>query len=127
MTDNKRLDEILELVKDEFISASFIHGKFYDAHHGYAILLEEVNELWSAIKDGKYCVDNKEIREEAIQVAAMAVRLTYDLIDEVSWVETKTNLEHVDLFDIDLNAKAEQLLDLAETLSSKEVLNDPVL
>lgn len=38
--------------------------------------------------------------------------------------ELETNLEHVDIFDIDLNAKAEQLLDLANQLSEKEVLND---
>lgn len=34
------------------------------------------------------------------------------------------NLEYVDIFDIDLNAKAEQLLDLANLLSEKEVLNN---
>lgn len=47
-------------------------------HEAYAVLLEEVDELWDEIKHG----GNKSyVREEAIQVAAMAVRLVLECID----------------------------------------------
>lgn len=41
------------------------------AHEGYAVLLEEVDELWSDIKSNK--IENARV--EAVQVAAMAIRL----------------------------------------------------
>jgi len=42
-----------------------------NAHGGYAVLLEEVDELWNDIKS-----DNlPAARKEAIQVAAMAIRM----------------------------------------------------
>ena len=46
-------------------------GFFCSAHEAYAVLLEEVDELWADIK-----ANNPEgIREEALQVAAMALRI----------------------------------------------------
>ena len=39
-------------------------------HEGYAVLLEEVDELWDAIKAN----DIAHSRVEAVQVAAMAIR-----------------------------------------------------
>lgn len=44
---------------------------FATKHHGYAVLLEEVDELWNDIK--KDVTDGSDIKE-AIQVAAMALR-----------------------------------------------------
>jgi len=44
-------------------------------HEGYAILLEEVEELWADIKA------NKDPRAEAIQVAAMAIRFLIERTD----------------------------------------------
>lgn len=40
-------------------------------HHGYAVLLEEMDELWHAIKHESI----ERVRAEAVQVAAMAIRL----------------------------------------------------
>lgn len=58
-------------------------------HEGYAILAEEVDELWTAVKAAQkprlFGSDRereealREIRVEAIQVAAMAIRLVNDL------------------------------------------------
>lgn len=57
----------------ELARARSIHAPMNTAHEGYAVLLEEVDELWDAIKgDG-------DIREEAVQVAAMAIRLLVDV------------------------------------------------
>lgn len=69
---------------DEFNRATHKHPKFNSRHEGYAILLEEVEELWEEIK--KNHVKNPEVkatqRKEAIQVAAMALRFIYDCCDE---------------------------------------------
>lgn len=45
-------------------------------HEGYAVLKEEVDELWDAVKDQK--ASPASIRKEAIQVAAMAIRFIKD-------------------------------------------------
>lgn len=47
---------------------------FNGPHEGYAVLLEEVDELWTEVK--KKCADRSKerMRAEAIQVAAMAMR-----------------------------------------------------
>lgn len=44
-------------------------------HEGYAVLLEEVDELWDAIKGNAPWAEQ---RAEAVQVAAMALRFIVD-------------------------------------------------
>lgn len=48
-------------------------------HEGYAILKEEVDELWDEIKKRPGLRNTDKLREEATQVAAMALRLLVDL------------------------------------------------
>lgn len=68
-------------VHSELRRATGKFGNFHNAHEGYAVLLEEVDELWEAIKHGT----RKQQRKEAVQVAAMAVRLLRDCYEgEVS-------------------------------------------
>lgn len=50
---------------------------FNSAHEGYAVLKEEVDELWQEVKHGS----RHRQREEATQVAAMAVRFLIDVCD----------------------------------------------
>ena len=47
---------------------------FNSAHEGYAILAEEVDELWAHVKVDQKKRDLDAMRAEAIQVAAMAVK-----------------------------------------------------
>lgn len=47
---------------------------FHSAHEGYAILLEEVEELWAHVKTNQNKRDLDAMRQEAVQVAAMAVK-----------------------------------------------------
>jgi NTP pyrophosphatase (non-canonical NTP hydrolase) len=51
------------------------------AHEGYAVLLEEVDELWDEVKMNSRQRSIKKMREEAIQVAAMAMRFVHDVCD----------------------------------------------
>lgn len=49
------------------------------AHEAYAVLAEEVDELWDEVKGktGKRSVE--DLRKEAVQVAAMALRFIVDV------------------------------------------------
>lgn len=58
---------------------------FNSPHEGYAILLEEVEELWTIVKANKggTRVDEehrRQMRREAVQVAAMALRFIEDVV-----------------------------------------------
>jgi ribosomal protein L11 len=51
-------------------------------HEGYAIIKEELDELWDEIKKKEGTRSNKILRHEAMQVAAMAIRFMTDLTHE---------------------------------------------
>ena len=81
-TSNQRekdIDIILADVKDELTSAIDRFESFHNGHEGYAVLLEEVDELWDVVKTNG---SNEAMTEEAIQVAAMAVRFVLDVCME---------------------------------------------
>ena len=90
MTDyGKRIDfnikaSIIADIDTEFIRATSLHPKFNSRHEGYAILLEEMDELWEEIKKNhSKTPEAKQLqRKEAVQVAAMALRFIYDCCDE---------------------------------------------
>lgn len=48
-------------------------------HEGYAIIREELDELWEEIKKKPSARDAKKMRAEVIQIAAMALRFAEDL------------------------------------------------
>lgn len=52
---------------------------FHTAHEGFAVLLEEVDELWDEVKRKQGSRDKAKLRKEAIQVAAMAMRFIMDV------------------------------------------------
>ncbi len=74
------MQRVLRLVEAELIRAWTKHpGDFHNAHEGYAVLQEEADELWDAVKsDSAY---TKAGMKEAIQVGAMAVRFVVELHD----------------------------------------------
>ncbi len=69
---------IITEVLDELERASEKFDPFASAHEGYAVLLEEVDEL----KNEVFWGTPERQREEAIQVAAMALRFLIDLRPE---------------------------------------------
>jgi hypothetical protein len=69
--------QALKIVEDEVKSATTKFGRFASTHEGYAIIKEELDELWDAIKNKE--ATGQEIATEARQVAAMAVRFLVDL------------------------------------------------
>jgi NTP pyrophosphatase (non-canonical NTP hydrolase) len=55
---------------------------FNSAHEGFAVLLEEVDELKAHVWTNQKKRDLNAMRKEAIQVAAMAIRFAGDVCDE---------------------------------------------
>lgn len=78
------LEEDVAEVLDEVRKASKNWPKFNSAHEGYAILLEEVDELWDEVKVNQKRRDLIKMRSEAKQVAAMAIRFMGDCCDEIN-------------------------------------------
>lgn len=76
----KTLDAMI-LIECELEKAKEEHPKFNSAHEGYAVILEELEELWDEIKVKQSKRDNIAIKKEAIQVGAMAARFLTDLCD----------------------------------------------
>lgn len=71
-----------ELVQRELRLAREKFPAFNSHHEGFAVLKEEVDELWDAVKmNHKALKRDTQIRQEAIQVAAMALRFLYDLCE----------------------------------------------
>lgn len=65
----------------EATHASELYPPMNSPHEGFSVLYEEVDELWQhvKVKQGKRNV--AEMRAEAIQIAAMALRFAYDVCD----------------------------------------------
>jgi hypothetical protein len=69
-------DDAFVAVKDEVQRAQRkFPAPFNNAHEGYAVLLEEVDEAWDAIKKN----DIWDARKEMVQVAAMAIRFLLEV------------------------------------------------
>jgi len=73
----KRVENIICDVMAELARAMEKHPPVRVPHEGYAVILEELDELWDLIK--KKDPPAGQMRKEAIQVAAMAVRFVLDL------------------------------------------------
>jgi hypothetical protein len=71
----ERAHDALTAVGLELRSAMRKFPTFASAHEGKAVIEEELDEMWDAIKAN----DVGHAREEAVQVAAMAVRFLVDI------------------------------------------------
>lgn len=73
--------ELIQALDEEFERATATNGSFHSAHEGYAVLLEEVDELkewvWKKDRDRNPI----QMKKEAIQVAAMAIRFITDVCE----------------------------------------------
>ncbi len=77
MTDSEKLTRLLAVVRMELETATLKFGPIASAHEGYALILEEMDELWEAIKSKD--ASREDMQGEAVQVAAMAVRFLLDV------------------------------------------------
>lgn len=66
------------LIENEILRAKSIHKTdFHSVHEGYAVIKEEVDELWDECK--VKIPDRTKLRTEAIQIAAMCLRFAIEL------------------------------------------------
>jgi hypothetical protein len=82
--EDGRLAAVAEDVLEELRAAMARYGPMASAHEGYAVLLEELDELKSEVWKSPKRRDPAAMRAEAVQVAAMAMRFIYDLCDAES-------------------------------------------
>jgi NTP pyrophosphatase (non-canonical NTP hydrolase) len=71
MKNSIAINEIIE----EYDRATKKFSSFNSTHEGYAVILEELDELWDEIKANS---DKSKMRKEAVQVAAMGLRFITD-------------------------------------------------
>jgi hypothetical protein len=73
------MNKLLTDVREELTRATEEHAKFNSAHEGWAVILEELDELWEQVRLKRQERNPGVMREEAIQIAAMAVRFALDI------------------------------------------------
>ena len=69
------IDIGLQAIRAEYKRATYKFSAFASTHEGWAVLREEVDELWDVVKNNGDC---DALRREAIQVGAMALRFLTD-------------------------------------------------
>lgn len=74
MYEKDREAKVLDDVHKELYTSTQKYGAFRTTHEAYGVLKEEVDEMWDACKRN----DLPAMEAEAIQVAAMAIRLIVD-------------------------------------------------
>jgi NTP pyrophosphatase (non-canonical NTP hydrolase) len=74
---------VMDEVTEEICKADDRFGGFTSTHEGYGVLAEEVSELLEAIRSNKA----ESVRHEAIQVAAVAMRLAISCRDNEAFNE----------------------------------------
>lgn len=75
--NTERIDEVMALVRAELINACEKHRSMHSGHEGYAVIQEEVEELWQRVKCNQG--SDEYARAEAIQIAAMGARYVLDI------------------------------------------------
>jgi NTP pyrophosphatase (non-canonical NTP hydrolase) len=68
-------DEIYIELQKEIAESREKFGSFQSTHEGYAVILEELCEVWDAIRIN----DLEAAENEAYQVAAMAIKFIQDM------------------------------------------------
>lgn len=81
ISEDWAIEDIQEDVFHELKAATGAFPAFNSAHEGYAVLAEEVDELWEEVRAKQGDRNLARMRKEAIQVAAMACRFVLDVCD----------------------------------------------
>jgi len=73
------IDKELKLLSAELNKAVKKYGPFNSAHEGYAVILEEIDELWEEVRKKRSKRSKKNMAAECRQIASMAIRFIMDL------------------------------------------------
>jgi hypothetical protein len=69
-----------QLVKEELTEARIDHGPQSSYHEGYAVLLEEVDELWDIVKAKSSKRSHQHALLELVQIASCAQKMAEDIV-----------------------------------------------
>lgn len=83
MTYNDAIDLTMSMIKTELQAAMTMWPSMHSPHEGFAVILEEVDELWEQVKVNQNRHDIAKMSTEAIQIAAMAARFVIDITMKV--------------------------------------------
>ena len=72
-------ESVINEVVREFHGAMETYPAMTSPHEGWAIIQEEMDELWEIVRLKPTLRDRNKMREEARQIAAMAIRYMVDL------------------------------------------------
>lgn len=68
-------DQFLRDVMYEYARVSEKHGPYYaSAHEGFAVMYEELDELWEEVRKKSKNRDLANMREECVQIASCALK-----------------------------------------------------
>ena len=67
-------EKAIELVINELNNANKKFPLFNSSHEGWAVIKEEMDELWDEVKNNKDPMSKTKQKKEAIQVAAMGIK-----------------------------------------------------
>ena len=73
------INHIIQDIASEYKRANTLYPAFHSNHEAYAVILEELDEVWDEIKKSKEVTGNEKIKAELIQVAAMCVKYIENL------------------------------------------------
>ena len=74
-----KLEHAIDAVITEYGQVCAENAPFNSAHEGYAVLLEEMDELKAEVWKKRHIRDINRMRKEAVQVAAMALCFLTDV------------------------------------------------
>jgi len=74
------MNAFTQSVREELARARQLNARMNSAHEGYAVILEEVDELWEEVRKKRSARDPRKMYAELVQIAAMAQRMAEDLI-----------------------------------------------
>jgi hypothetical protein len=67
-------------VQDEMRRALGMYAPFHSAHEGYAVVMEEFDELWDEVRKKPGDRDWPAMYAECVQCTAMCIRFAYDVV-----------------------------------------------
>ena len=74
MNDTK-YQAVFQELEEAISQAERLHGDWYASlHEAYAVLIEEVDEVWDEIRKKSHQRDLNAVRRELIQVAAVSIK-----------------------------------------------------
>lgn len=93
--EDEKLHNALVDIRDSYIGARKKHAPMRGPHEGYAVILEELDELWDEVKAWQpepklshpplareeYDKNMRDMRKEARHVAAMALAFLLEVCD----------------------------------------------